>query len=254
MHRRLSLYALSSLLVLLAACGGTDTIAPPQPEYFTATGDFWNFVVLDGSLDTRITVHQGEQFMPADQVLPGGGATARNLTLTAESQNVSLGFFLSYTDSTVQNPGETFPTAEGRHHVYVAMGRPWTTNAAVAPTIVQMDPVAEPDAGHVAVRFVHALAGAPGAVDVHVNGQTFSGLAFGQETGTITFPTRGAGQDSLYVMPAGAAPDPDTALWKNLGGSLFANGARYDCFLGHLPQDLYNGDAGGAIRLYQHSY
>jgi hypothetical protein len=243
MMRLMSTVSIVLLGALLASCGGgTESIAPPAPEYYTATGDFWNFVVLDGSLDTRLTVVQSDVFTPVDQLLPGGGATARNLTLTAENQSVPIGFFLSYTDSSIMNAGQTFPVREGQHRIYVAMGRPWTTNDTVAPRILQMPPAETPGPGQVAVRFVH------------VNGEVIEGLAFGEGSATTMFTARGADQDSLYVMPAGQAPDPDAALLKNLGGSLFANGARYECFLGHQPQEALNGDVNGAIRLYQFNY
>jgi len=235
--------------ILLAAMGGCteegDPVLPPVPGVYTATGDFFNLLVGDGSVDTRTSFRQGNDIKLGDHILPNGGAIDRGLLLGSPAQASALRFFLTEGDSTILNPGEVFNLNSGGDYVFLALGDVRHTSGETRPTLLQVDALADPPTGQVRFRFSHALTGWTGAVDVHVNGEILENIRYGDESEPIVFDARVAGQDSLVVVPTGEDPDGPLALWGDRGDDIFDAGETIDAFLVHEPHLGVNGDVAG---------
>ena len=81
----------------LGACGGDDDPANPgTPESYSATVGFWNFLVADGSTDTRLDLFQDadsplpSDVLPVDVDIHVNGQTISDLNYAEASAPVSF--------------------------------------------------------------------------------------------------------------------------------------------------------------------
>lgn len=244
---------LLAILFLATGCASEDDpVVPENPDVYTATGDFFNFLVGDGSIDTQASFRQGNDIKLGDYILPNGAATNRGLLLDSPAQASSLRFFLTKGDSTILNPGEIFNLNNRGDYVFLAIGDVMDQGGQTRPTLLQMDVLADPPPGKVRFRFSHALTGRTGAVDVHVNGETLTNVRFGHESAAILFDAAPAGQDDLVVVPTGQDPNGPEVLWAARGDDLFDDGDAIDAFFAHKPHDLYYGDIVGTYEVLFH--
>jgi hypothetical protein len=243
------LLLLPALLLFAACTAEDDPVVPPGPDVYTATGDFHNLLVGNGSIDTRTSFLQGNIVRLGDYILPNGAARDRGLVLNSPAQAVALRFYLTEGDGTFLNPGEVFNLNNRGDYAFMAFGDVRDESGPTRPTLLQMDALADPPAGAVRFRFFHALAGWTGAVDVHVNGRVLANVRYGHETAPVLFDARSAGEDSLVVVPAGEDPGGPYALWADRGADLFDAGTPYEVVLVHEPLDLYYGDVAGRYRV-----
>jgi len=238
------------VLVLVVGCSSEDDpVLPETPDVYTATGDFHNLLVGDGSVDTRTSFRQGNIVTLGDNIVPNGAALDRGLLLNSPAQAVALQFLLTNGDGAYLNAGEVFNVNSRGDYVFLAIGDVQDASGPYRPTLLQMDALAEPQGGEVRFRFFHALTGWTGAVDVHVNGRVLENVRYGHAIAPVLFDARPAGQDSLVVVPVGEDPDGPFALWESRGSDLFDGGTAYEAILTHEPFDLYHGDIAGDYEL-----
>ena len=237
-------------LILVGGCSPeNDPVVPENPDLYTATGDFHNFLVGDGSIDTRASFRQGNDIKLGDHIVPNGASTNRGLLLDSPAQASSLKFFLTEGDSTVLNQGEIFNLNNRGDYVFLAIGDVQDPSGQTRPTLLQMDALSDPPLNQVRFRFSHALTGWTGAVDVHVNGEILTNVRYGHESEAILFDARAADQDTLIVVPTGQDPDGVHVLWNARGVDLFDEGDAVDAFFAHEPHDSYFGDIVGEYQV-----
>jgi hypothetical protein len=254
MRKRLVMILSAVALILNVGCSSDDDpVVVPPVDLFTAHGDFINLLVGDGTVDTRMNVRMGLDLTVAHQVMPNGAAVFQDLLLAATPETASIGFLLSNGDGTILNDGEQFSLTRDRSYVFMAMGHIDTTSGAIQPKLLQLDPLASPGTGKVQFRFIHALAGNPIAVDVHVNGELISNVAFGTASAPVTFDARSVGKDDLVIVPANVVPDGSNEIWKSSGQILFFEGSHYDAVLAHHPRTIFDGDASGQAAILRFS-
>ena len=246
MTRRFILIFAAVTLFVSVGCSSDDTtVVVPPVDFYEAHGDFTNLLVGDGSVDTRMNVHLGSALNIANEILPNGTALDRGLLLAAPQETASIGISLFFGDGTVLNTGEQFPLTRDRSYVFMAVGHVSETQGVLKPTLLQLTPLASPGYGKVQFRFVHALAGNPIPVDVHVNGEIITNVAFGSASAAVTFDARSAGQDSLLVVPTGVTPDGSNEILKSTGHILFFMDTHFDAIMSHHPRSVFDGDVSG---------
>ncbi len=250
MTRKTLLIIAGIVLLLIAGCSDDDPVTPPKAKIYTAAGNFHNFLVADGAVDTRLSVLQGADINIANHIVPNGAAINRGLLLDKPQVTSSLSFFLSGGDGTILNPAEVFPLEHDQRYIFMALGNIYTAQGQLKPTLMQMPALAAPAAGKVAFRFTHALAGAPGPVDVHVNGQIITNLVFGKASATVTFDARAAGEDTLIIVPTGVEPDGNNEIWKDTGSTTFLADRDYESIMAHNARDAFNGDINGTVQVF----
>jgi hypothetical protein len=248
----LGLLSLLSLCVMTGCSSEDDPVVPTNPQIFNATGNFHNFLVADGSVDTRLSFRQGPDINLANHIVPNGTATNRNLLLDNRETASAINFFLTDGDGTLLNQGEVFNLTADARYVFMALGHLYTVQGQTRPTLLQLDALAAPPAGQVAFRFTHALAGTPGSVDVHVNDQVIQNLVYGKASNTLVFSAREPDKDSLIVVPTGVDPAGGNTLIQIVDQSLFLADRDYEAILAHLPRLGFNGDINGGARLFLH--
>lgn len=247
--KRLSVAMALGVLLALGACGGDDDPANPgTPESYSATVGFWNFLVADGSTDTRLDFFHDTDSPLATNVLPLGGADGLPVTLAAASSSPVLGYKLSYPGAVPLEASNAFPMNDGDHYRIKVCGVLGSADPDLAPRMVQMEDLAAPATGSVTLRVFHALAGSPVAVDIHVNGRTISGLNYAEASDPVSFAARSADQDTMLIVPAGQAPNGSNEIIAVRGASLFSGNTRNEVTLVHQTSGLYNGDVNGEVR------
>lgn len=252
MLQKILLLALA-VLVLLAGCSSEDDPTVPQnPQVFTATGNFHNFIVADGTVDTRLSFRQGTDINLANHIVPNGTAIDRGLLLNSANTAAAINFFLTDGDGTLLNQGEVFNLTADAKYVFMALGNLYTTQGQTRPTLMQLDALEAPPAGQVVFRFTHALAGTPDPVDVHVNGQVIRNLVYGRASAPLAFPARASDMDSLIVVPTGVDPAGGGTLLRIVDQSLFLADRDYEAIFAHLPRLGFNGDINGTGKLFLH--
>ena len=254
---RLSLLLLVAIsMCFVVGCSSDDDIVVPPAELYEAHGDFTNFLVGDGSVDTRMNVHLGTSLMVADNISPHETALDEELLLGSELETASIGITLTYGGGAVLNEGEEFSLIRDRRYLFMACGLVSAATGQLKPTLLQLTPLAKPGVGHVQFRFVHTLAGNPIAVDVHVNGEVISNVGYGTVSTAVTFAARPIGQDELLVVPTGVTPDGTNEIWKSTGQLLFVMDEHYDGVLTHHPKSVFDGDINGrpSMKLIQSPY
>ena len=247
MTTRLWVILAAMAVILSGGCSSDDSdpVVPPDVDIFEAYGDFYNFLVGDGTVDTRMDVRLGTNLHVASDIPPNGGERERALILAAEQETASIGIYLTAGDGSVLNDGEQFPLTKDRHYVFMALGHVDETQGSLKPSLLQLAPLASPGISKVQFRFVHALAGTPDPIDVHVNGQVITNIQYGSASPAATFDARPVGQDSLLVVPTGVTPDGDNEIWKSTGHILFFMDSHYDGVLTHHPRSIFDGDVTG---------
>lgn len=252
------------LLILLLAVGlivtgcsdDDDNVTVPPTELHEAHADISNFLVGDGTTDTRLNVRMSSSVEVTTGVEPNQTDLDATLLLGSASQTSPVEMLLSYGDGTVLNDGQEFGLVEGRRYLFMAIGHVEVTSGITKPTLLQLNPMAKPGVGRVHFRFIHALAGNPVAVDVHVNDEVITNVAYGQAGTPVTFDARPVGQDDLRVVPTGVVPDGTNEIYMSTGQLLFTMDEHYDGVLGHHPQSIHDGDVNGntAMILIQSPY
>jgi hypothetical protein len=170
----------------------------------------------------------------------------RPLSLSAASETAAVGIQLT-SDKTLLNQGQVFQLKQDERATYTAIGVLGSTDELLKPRLVQRAALSSPSTGQFHLRFIHALAGNPIDLDIHVNGHVVSGLGFGESSPTLALtPTD---QHSLIVVPAGEQPNGQNEI-MNLEHSLFSADFRYDAALTHEPMERTNGDINGRAWLH----
>ncbi len=253
MKRLLAALMMTTTVLVLGACSSDDdVVVPPNIDIYTAQGNFHNYLVGDGQVNTNLSVQMGLGLVVANHVVPGGVAISRTLLLDDPAQTSPLEIFLTLGDGTILNSGETFPLVSNQRYVFMALGDVNSSQGQLQPTFLQLNPMAAPPAGEVNFRFTHAMAGSPDPVDVYVNGEIISGLSFGNVSDVHTFSARSSGQDSLLVVPAGEIPNGTNEIWHSINSTLFSAGLDYETILAHVANEGFNGDIGGNAAIYLH--
>lgn len=232
-------------LCLVGGCSDDDEIVVPPAELYEASGDISNFLVGDGTVDTRMSVQLGSTLDVVKNVPPNSTHLGAEFLLGSEQETAAIGISLSTGDGTVLNAGEEFTLDRDRHYLFMAIGLINEATGPRKPTLLQMTPLAKPGVSKVQFRFVHALAGNPQAVDVHVNGEVISNVEYGAVSAPVTFTARPVGQDELAVVPAGVTPDGTNEIWLSTGHLLFFMDEHYDGVLAHHPKSYFDGDVNG---------
>jgi hypothetical protein len=253
MNKGLYLLLAICIVSVIGGCSGDeDPVVSPEPEVYTASGNFHNFLVGDGTIDTRLSFRQGADISLANHIMPNGAAIDRSMLLADPKQNTPLSFYLSGGDGTILNSGEVFSVERDRRYIFVALGDISAASGQLAPTLLQMDALEAPPAGQVVFRITHALAGSPGPIDVYVNDQVISNLEYGAHSQPVAFDARAANQDDLIVVPAGVTPDGSNEIWNSQDASLFVADRDYEALMGHVASMGFNGNINGRAALFLH--
>jgi hypothetical protein len=237
------------MIGLLSGCSSDDEVVVPPADLYEARGDISNFLVGDGTIDTRMSVRLSANVGVADNILPNQTSLDESFLLGSDNETVNIGISLTHGDGTILNDGEEFTLIHDRRYLYIACGLVSEASGTLKPTLLKMTPLAKPGAGKVQFRFIHALAGNPVAVDVHVNGEVISNVSYGAVSAPVIFTARPVGQDELLVVPTGVTPDGSNEIFKSTGHLLFFMDEHYDGVLAHHPKSIYDGDVNGQAAL-----
>jgi hypothetical protein len=249
-------FAVSLCLLLgVVACGDDDSPSePPTPSSYEAAADFWNVLVADGTIDTRLNFFRDSPDKPyGTNIIPFGGSTNNKVDLAEASSSVVLGYTLSNPGAIALQESQSFSMADNRHDRFVVCGILGSGDPDVAPRMVQMTTLTAPSASTITLRAFHALAGSPVDVDIHVNGEVITGLGFGEASAPVTFAARAENQDSLVIVPTGETPGTGNDLYATRDSSLFSAGTRCELMIGHRTSGMNNGDVNGQIEISLYS-
>jgi len=256
MNKSMLLILLLTIGLLVVGCSDDDEVIAPPSDIHEARADISNFLVGDGVTDTRMNVQMSVNVAVAQNVEPNKTELDATLLLGSASQTSPVEILRSYGDGTVLNDGQEFSLVKDQRYLFMAIGNVAMDSGPQKPALLQLVPLAKPGVGRVQFRFVHALAGNPAAVDVHVNRKVLTNVAYGQADPAVVFDARPVGQDELIVVPTGEAPDGTNEIYKSIGHLLFFMDEHYDAVLGHHPKSLHIGDVVGspAMVLIQSPY
>jgi hypothetical protein len=244
------------LPLVFIGCSDDDEVIAPPADVFEAYSDISNYLVGDGTVDTRMDVRLSASVRVAEDINPLNTRLDADLLLGSDQQTSPVEILLSNGDGTVLNEGQEFTMVADRRYLFMSMGDVSQATGATKPMLLQLNPLAKPGAGRVQFRFVNALVGNPIAVDVHVNDQVINNAAYGEASSPVRFDARPVGQDVLIVVPAGETPDGSNELYKSENQLLFVMDEHYDAVLTHQPSSIHDGDINGhpALKLNQSPY
>lgn len=236
------------LLTVFILCGCTssdeDPVEPVDPN--AAVGTFTNVLVGDGTVDTRMSVRNNNETEDVvSGILPNVTSVDNDILLGGTQDNARLGILLTANPGTILNMREPITLTIDVSYSFVACGHIDAVDGDLQPKFIMLDPLSTPGVGKAQFRLVHALAGNPIPVDVHVNGEVISNVAYGTQSAAVVFDTRPLGQDELLVVPTGVTPDGTNEIWKSSGQVLFAMNSHTDGVLAHYAQTAYDGDVAG---------
>ena len=235
-------------LALFLLCGCTssdeDPVEPVDPN--AAVGIFTNVLVGDGTVDTRMSVRNNNDTEDvASGILPNVTTVDNDILLGGTQDTARLGILLTAGPGTILNVREPITLTIDVTYSYVACGHIDAVDGDLQPKFLMLDPLSTPGVGKAQFRLVHALAGNPIPVDVHVNGEVIANVAYGTQSPAVVFDTRPLGQDDLTIVPTGVTPDGTNEIWKSSGQILFAMNSHTDGVLAHYARSAYEGDVAG---------
>jgi len=251
MQRALLAFACIGALLALGACSSDDDpsrpVVPDDPE---ALADFWNFLVADGTMDTRLDFFQDSNREITTGIGPAEGSTRHVIHLASATADANLGYRLTNPASVPLESSGAFPMVGNRRYRLVVCGVLDESDPNLAPRMVQMDSLAAPTSlANVTFRIFHSLAGNPVEVDVYVNDKIITGLGFGEVSAPVTFTARAASQDALVIVPAGQVPNGSNEIYGTRDSSLFSPGHRYEATVLHAPTGTTMGNINGAVQV-----
>ena len=203
-----------------------------------------------------MSVQLSSDLSVADNISPNQTSLDEEFLLGFEQETVAVSISLTHGDGTTLNGGEEFLLIKDRRYLFMACGLVSETTGSLKPTLIRMTPLAKPGVGKVQFRFIHTLAGNPVPVDIHVNGEVISNIAYGAASAAVVFDARPVGQDKLLVVPTGVTPDGTNEIYSSTGHLLFVMDEHYDGVLAHHPLSVFDGDVNGnpAMVLIQSPY
>lgn len=248
--------AILTMSLALGCSSDDDPVVAPPADIIEAHADVANFLVADGTVDTRLTVKLGTSITVAENVSPNGMSLDGSLILGSDTETAPLAISLTHGDGSTLNPGEEFLLVKERRYLLLACGMYGVMSGQTKPTLLQLTPMAKPGVGKVHFRFIHAMPGHTDPVDVHVNGEVISNVAYGSASNPVTFAARPVGQDDLRVVPVGVIPDGTNEIWMSTGHLLFFMDEHFDGVLAHHPKSAFDGDVNGdpVVVLFQSPY